>query len=55
MKKKALNTLLIILAASICGYKANAQVSVDRLMALADSARLAYDFASAASFCQKAV
>ena len=55
MKKKALNYLLIFLAASFCGIKADAQTGVDRLLAKADSARLEYDFPSALAFCQQAI
>ena len=55
MKKKALDILLILLAAVFYAPVASSQTIVDRLLAQADSARLEYDFSSAAAFCQKVI
>lgn len=53
MKKKALNILYILLAVSLTGPGAHAQTIIPRLLAQADSARLAYDFPKATGLCQK--
>ena len=55
MKKCFHIVLLMLLAVVFHGPHAAAQASVERLLAKADSARLVYDFAAAADFCQKAV
>lgn len=55
MKKTVIYILNILLAASISFQDASAQVSIEKLIARADSARLAYDYPAAAKFCQEAV
>ncbi|MBQ6185076.1 MAG: PD40 domain-containing protein [Bacteroidales bacterium] len=55
MKKKAFYILSILFAASFSILDASAQTSTDRLLARADSARLQYDYPSAARLCQEAV
>ena len=55
MKKKALDILIIFLAAVFSAPVAGSQTIVDRLIARADSARLEYDFATASALCQKVV
>ncbi|MBO6172294.1 MAG: PD40 domain-containing protein [Bacteroidales bacterium] len=55
MKKKAFYILSILFAASFSILDASAQTSTDRLLTRADSARLQYDYPSAARLCQEAV
>ncbi|MBQ8060557.1 MAG: PD40 domain-containing protein [Bacteroidales bacterium] len=55
MKKKAFYILSILFAASISTFDAGAQTPADRLLQRADSARLKYDYPSAARLCQEAV
>ena len=55
MKKKAFYILSILFAASFSILDASAQTSTDILLARADSARLQYDYPSAARLCQEAV
>ena len=55
MKLKAFHILLTLFSAFTLMLDANAQTSAERLLARADSARLEYDFPTAADLCQKAV
>ena len=55
MKKKAFYILSILFATSMSTFDAGAQTSADRLLQRADSARLNYDYPSAARLCQEAV
>lgn len=55
MKKITLSILILPLALALLSQAASAQVSIDRLIAKADSARMAYDFISAEEFCRQAV
>ena len=55
MKKKVFYILTILLAASASTLDAGAQTSADKLLHKADSARLQYDYPSAAKLCQEAV
>ena len=54
MKKITLGFILIFSTLLIPGLEAGSQTIVDRIIAQADSARLAYDFPLAVSLCQKA-
>ncbi len=53
MKKTTLIIFLIISSLLMSGLKAGSQTIVDRIIAQADSARLAYDFPKAVALCQK--
>ena len=55
MKKTTLNILIILIAAASSGFMAKAQTTVAGFMASADSARLGYDFKTAADLCQKVI
>ena len=49
---KAFHILLTLSSAFMLILDANAQTSAERLLARADSARLEYDFPTAADLCQ---
>lgn len=55
MKKSILDTSLITLVLLTVCQIAGSQTTIDRLIARADSARLAYDFILADEFCRQAV
>lgn len=55
MKKTVIYILNILFAASLFLPDAGAQVSTERFIARADSARLKYDYPAAVKFCQEAV
>lgn len=54
MRKKTLHIILLSLCLTASLIHAQAQESVDRLLAKADSARLEYDFPTAAALCRQA-
>ena len=55
MKKAYLHIITIILALTATGFRSASQTIVDRLIAKADSARLEYDFQTAADLCRKVI